>query len=170
MNCPLVRRTWSPCGQSPRLVQPAHPHRRVSAIAALIISPKRRRLRLCFRLHTGAGIDGSKIRAFLGQLRGQIRGPIVLIWDGLQAHRGAKIRDWTRIRRIHLEWLPPYAPELNPVEYVWGWLKTNPLANYAPPDVPRLASAARRHTRRLQHCDKLLWSFMEHSPLPLRRG
>ena len=169
MNCPLVRRTWSPCGQSPTLVQPAHPHRRVSAIAALIISPGRGRVRLCFRLHAGASVDGSRLRAFLAQLRRQIRGPILLLWDGLQAHRAPKVRDFARAKRIHLERLPPYAPELNPVEYAWSWLKTNPLANYAPQDVPQLARAARGHARRLQRCHDLLWSFIEHSPFPLRR-
>lgn len=169
MNCPLVRRTWSPCGQSPTLLQAAHPHRRVSTIAALILSPRRRRLRLCFRLHVGVGIDGLRVRAFLRQLRAQMRGPILLIWDGLQAHRGTKMRDFAARRRIHLERLPPYAPELNPVEYVWSWLKHHALANYAPPDVPQLAQAARHHTRGAQRDKQLLWGFINHSPLFSRK-
>jgi transposase len=166
---PVVRRTWSPCGCSPQLVQRTRHHQKVSVIAALIISPCRRRVRLCFRLHPGGNVDTGKVRAFLGQLCRQIRGPLLLVWDHLHAHRAPRVRAFVqRHRRVHLEWLPPYAPELNPMEYGWSWLKTKPLVNYAAPDASTLARVARRHARRLQHRPRLLWSFIDHSPLPLR--
>jgi transposase len=166
---PLLRRTWSPCGQRPVLVQRTRHHQKVSVIAALAVSPRRRRVRLCFRLHPGLSVESSRVTAFLRQLACQIRGPVIVVWDRLQAHRSRLVRAFaTRWRRFHFEAFPPYAPELNPVEYSWCWLKTNPLANHAPEDAFELARLARHHSRRLQHRPDLLWSFIDHSPLPLR--
>lgn len=166
---PWLRRTWSPCGQRPVLVQRTRHHQKVSVIAALVVSPRRRRVRLCFRLHPGLSVESSRVRAFLRQLACQIRGPAIVIWDRLQAHRSRLVRGFaTRWPRFQFEEFPPYAPELNPVEYGWCWLKTNPLANQAPQDALGLARLARHHARCLQHRPGLLWSFIEHSPLPLR--
>jgi hypothetical protein len=65
--------------------------------------------------------------------------------------------------------LPPYAPELNPIEYVWSYLKLDPLANLAFFDLEKLTTTARRHTRSLQRKPDVLRSFRRHSPLSLRR-
>lgn len=166
---PLLRRTWSPCGQRPVLVQRTRHHQKVSVIAALVVSPHRRRVRLCFRLHLDRSVDARRVAAFLRQLARQIRGPVIVIWDRLQAHRSRVVHAWAaRWRRFRFEEFPAYAPELNPVEYGWCWLKTNPLANHAPENALGLARLARHHARRLQQRPALLWSFIEHSPLPLR--
>ena len=69
------------------------------------------------------------------------------------------------LRRV---FLPPYAPELNPIEYLWGYLKMNPLANLTASDVGELAGMARSYARSLQHRGDLLKSFIRHSPLSLR--
>ena len=61
-----------------------------------------------------------------------------------------------------------YSPELNPIEYLWGCIKANPLANLAIPDIDELADMARSHARSLQHRSDLLKSFVRHSPLSLR--
>ncbi len=62
----------------------------------------------------------------------------------------------------------PYAPELNPVEYAWSYLKMNPLANLAAPELDVLADSARRAARSVQRKPHLLRSFLAHSPLSLR--
>jgi len=61
--------------------------------------------------------------------------------------------------------LPAYAPELNPVEYVWCYLKYNPLANLAPESLEELVTVSRFYSRRLQHNQELLKSLLMHSPL-----
>ena len=54
-------------------------------------------------------------------------------------HKGPAIRELLRRnRRLTLERLPAYAPDLNPVEAVWSWLKYGQLANYVPDDIPGL--------------------------------
>jgi len=59
----------------------------------------------------------------------------------------------------------PYAPELNPVEIFWAYLKRNPLANFAAADALHLARVATRHVQRLQHRPELLRSFFDATPL-----
>ena len=166
---PLVRRSWAPRARTPVLSQRTRSHQKVSIIAALCASPARDRVRCFFRLHPDANLTAALIVDFLRQLARQLRTPIVLIWDRLQAHRGktvqAYLHETPMIRSILL---PPSAPELNPTEYLWSYLKTNPLANLAPLDLATLTAAARHHARSLQRNEALLRSFIRHSPLSLR--
>ena len=165
---PVVRRTWSRCGQTPVLRHVGRSHKKVSAIAALCVSPDRREVRLYFQLLVDENFNSAAVLGFLKQLARHFRDPLLLVWDRAKIHRGLHLEvflDVVEWRQFHF---PPYAPELNPVEYLWSYLKTNPLANLAYPEVALLAAAARRHARSLQHKSTLLRSFIRHSPLPLR--
>lgn len=166
---PLVRRSWAPRGQTPILLQRTRSHQKVSVVAALCVAPSRDRVSLYFRLHPDQSITSRLIIDFLRQLRGHLSAPLIIVWDRLSSHRALVLRRWLQSHpQIHLEFLPPYAPELNPVEYLWSYLKNNPLANIALMQLDPLAKLARRHTRRLQHNQTLLRSFLAHSPLFLR--
>jgi len=169
LMAPFVRRSWAPRGHTPLLSQRTRTHQRVSIIAALCVSPHRDRVRLFFRLHPHTNIAAPEVISFLRQLRRQVRSPLVLVWDRLGAHRSKAVsRFLQKASTLHVVLLPPYAPELNPVELVWGYLEINPLANFAFFDLPTLTTTARHHGRRLQRCQLLLRSFVRHSPLPLR--
>ena len=52
-----------------------------------------------------------------------------MVWDGLPAHRARLVSEFIRVQRgrLAIEWLPGYAPELNPVEYIWGYWKTSSI-------------------------------------------
>ena len=65
-------------------------------------------------------------------------------------------------------YFPSYAPDLNPTEYAWNWLKSNPLANLACLDLATLSARTRQHGRSLQRQPRLLRSFLHHAPLSLR--
>ena len=67
--------------------------------------------------------------------------------------------------RLHVFSLPPYAPELNPVEPVWGYLKMNALSNFAALDLEELARISRYQSRLLQKNPGLLRSLAQNSPL-----
>jgi len=167
---PLVRRTWAPRGQTPVLYQRGRSRQKVSVIAALVVPRRRNRVRCLFRLAPDASIDGRGVRAFVGHLLRVVRGPVVLIWDRSNTHRGEPVKSWlaARRRRVRVELLPPYAPELNPVELVWGHTKRNPLANYAPPDLAALVRATRASTRRLARKQSVLRALLRHGGLSLR--
>ena len=64
-----------------------------------------------------------------------------------------------------MEWLPPYAPELNPVEYLWSYLDATDLANFAPDDLGELETQLRRGIRRVRRKDDLPFAFLKHSGL-----
>ena len=86
---PLVRRSWSVRGQTPVLHQRGRCLQKVSAIAALCISPTRDRLALYFRLHPDANVNAERAMDFLEHLQRQLRTPVVLIWDRFQATRAS---------------------------------------------------------------------------------
>lgn len=166
---PLVRRSWNPCGQTPVLKHRTRSHRKVSIMGALCISPDRTQVHLYFRLHPDHNINATRVRDFLRQLEYQLAAPLILIWDRLQAHRSRLVqRHITRRRRLRSVFLPPYAPELNPVEYAWAQLKHHALANRVCLSTDELATTARHATRSLQRRSSLLRAFVQHSPLFLR--
>ena len=71
----------------------------------------------------------AELRRFLGGEKA------TLLWDGLPAHRSRAMRAWLNTQRhwLVVERLPAYAPELNPTEDLWAWLKGTELANLVCP-------------------------------------
>jgi len=163
---PLVRRTWAPRGCTPVLYQGTRHHQKVSAIAALTLSPRQQRVGLYFLLLSDQNVTSTHLISFLRQLRHQLRGRLIVVWDRLQAHRSRLMQEFlTNQATVSVEFLPAYAPELNPVELVWSYLKMNPLANLAPHSVEELARHARKGARMIQGDADLLRSFLQGTPL-----
>lgn len=167
---PLVRRSWAPCGHTPVLIQRGAHHRKVSVMAALCVAPQRDRVHFYFRLYPDADIQAHHVIAFLTRLGHELHGPWVMLWDRLNAHRARLTSEFLAAHPQHPfpAFFPSYAPELNPVEYAWGYLKMNPLANLARFDTLSLRRTAHHHARSLQRQPNLLRSFLRHSPLFLR--
>jgi hypothetical protein len=169
LMAPLVRRTWSPRGQTPILYQKTCSHKKVSVIAALCISPRRNLLSMYFRLHPDADINAVAIVAFLRCLLKELPGHIVIVWDRFQPHRSKKVQKLLGTNaRLHLDFFPPYAPELNPVEYVWAHTKMNPMANMTAMELDALTTSTRGNMRSLQKKQPLLRSFFKKCGLSLR--
>lgn len=165
---PVVRRTWAPRGHTPLLTQRTRSHRKVSAIAALTLAPRRRRVGLYFTLYPDANITTVEVLRFLRHLRRQLQRPLVVVWDRLGAHHSAAVRrHLARVHHLHLEFLPPYAPDLNPVELLWSHVKTNALANYAPAEVADLHRTTRRALHQLRRRYPLLRALLAGPPLSL---
>jgi len=164
---PVVRRTWAPCGKTPILKTKTRSHKKISAIGGIAASARGRKARLLFRLHPGKNVGGAECVAFLEQLKLNFPGRhIFVIWDGLRAHWGKKVLRWkSRHSRIHLFKLPPYAPELNPIEYAWGYLKYHELGNLAPESEAELFIHAKTAICKLRKRRDLLRSFLRHAPI-----
>lgn len=161
---PTVRRTWAPRGQTP-LGPHRYRHDRVSAISAVTVSPVRQHCGLYAHFHL-ANITHVEVAIFLRQLLRHLPGPIIVVWDGGAIHRGAAVRALlARHPRLHVERLPAYAPELNPDELVWSYLKGR-LANRRPDTVAALLTDLTRVTRRLRRSPALLRAFIVGSALP----
>jgi transposase len=169
LMAPLLRRTWGRRGLTPTLVVRARSHEKVSGIGALIVSPQRRRITLALALHTKTNIRGPQVLRFLRRLRRHLRGTVVLVWDLGNPHKHRLVRAWlARHPCWHVVWFPPYAPELNPAEQLWTYLKYGRLANFAPDDLDGIRRAVTRERRRLARRPMLLRNLFRHSTLPFR--
>lgn len=165
---PLLRRTWARVGQTPVLYQRTRHREKVSVIAAVTISPRRQRVGLYFSLFPNMNVNAEVVIWFLRQLRSQLCNPMIIIWDRLKAHRARLTKDFlAQQSTIHTAFLPPYAPELNPVESLWGYLKMNPLANLAADDAEDLACLAEHSVKDLQKNEALLRSLIQNTPLSI---
>ena len=166
---PLLRRTWAPRGQRPVSEQRASHRDKVSALAALTLSPIRGQPGLYFQTYPGEYIANADVALFLRQLLRHLRGQVVLLCDQGTMHKGDPI--WAVIgdyaSRLTMAYLPPYAPDLNPVEWLWSWLKYSRLANYTAPGVAELDEAARRELGAALRSPQLLHSFFQGSSFPL---
>lgn len=161
---PLNRRTWAPSGKTP--VQYAWDrHDRLSVIAALLYRPRSGRLSLHFSV-LDHNVKAPDFQAFLLELRRLTRRPIVLVCDRLNAHRSAVRQlkeqgaDW-----LSVEWLPPYAPDLNPVEAVWNHAKYSDLANRVPDNVFQLCDLVGQSLNDQHFRPPLLRSFLRRAKL-----
>lgn len=124
--------------------------------------------RFYFRLFPGS-IKGPQVVAFLKALRRQLKRRLLIIWDGLPAHRGGLVRAYLEAQRgaVQIERLPAYAPELNPVEYLWAHLKTHEVANLCAEDFGQLTDFARRRLTSMQRRSTLVRAFWQQAELPL---
>ena len=144
-TAPTRVRTWAPRGQTP-LLQETFNWKSLSIIGGLVL------WRFYFQIYSGS-IKGAQVIEFLKHLQRHVPGKLLIIWDGASIHRSALVRDYIASTKglIEIERLPAYAPELNPVEYMWGQLKTHEIANLITTKAWELsfeATAALRRMRR----------------------
>jgi transposase len=152
-------RTWAPKGQTPVLEYNFN-WKSLSAVAGLT------RFTFYFRLYAGA-VKGEQVIDFLEALQRHIDQPLTIVWDGLPAHRSRLVRDYLESLGgwIHIEYLPPYAPELNPVEYIWAYWKQHELPNVCPKDFWNLNHQARRTLRKMRRRPRLIAAFWKQASL-----
>jgi transposase len=164
---PVVRRTWGPKGQTP-LFYAWERYDRLSVISAITVSPERHRLKLYFRARRH-NLRTAEVRRFLASLHRRRPRGMILILDRWGVHRSAARQHLDRFGKTDgVEWLPPYAPELNPVEQAWTNTKCGVLANYAPDNLEILSGRVRRTLRRTQGQTELLGAFFAHAKLKLK--
>jgi hypothetical protein len=170
LMAPLVRRTWALRGQAPVLDQ-CGTRQKVSVAAALWLSPRRERLGLCFQTLPNGYFDNWYVAAFLEAMLRELAGRFVVVWDGGTMHRGDPIRQLTShfADRLSVEDLPPWAPMLNPVEPLWGWLKYDQLCNFAPHDALELDGRVVAELTAIQDDQVFLRNLYHASELPLPR-
>lgn len=119
-----------------------------------------------FQLLPGS-IRAPQVIVFLKHLLRHIPGKLLVVWDGLPSHRSRLVRDFVaeQAGRLELEHLPAYAPELNPVEYLWGYWKHHELPNLCPRDLAELGYEARWALRRMRRRPRLVRSFWKQGEL-----
>jgi hypothetical protein len=165
---PSVRSTWAPKGQTPVL----HHHfnwKRLSMSAAVCFRPDGSEASLVFAMQPGSYNDES-IMEFLTELHRHLDGDkVTLIWDGLPSHRSKAMQAFLKDQRkwLVVERLPGYAPDLNPVEQVWGNLKGGELANLCLDTIEEAQEIVDEGLCRIGDDTRLAFSFLRHCGLEL---
>ncbi len=158
---PTRTRTWAPKGPTPVLQYHFNWHQ-LSVMAGITWR------RFYFRLFPGS-VKAPEVMKFLKALYRQMRRPLLNIWDGLPAHRSCLVREYIESKNgaIQLERLPAYAPELNPVEYIWAYAKQHEVAHLCPDDFAELTDVARSRLRSMQRQPALVEAFWKQAELSL---
>jgi len=166
MLAPTLRRTYAPRAHAP-IVDVSDPHARISVIGAITLSPRYRRVRLTFQmLPDDANFHGDSIAKFLRFLSEGLNGPNTIIWDSVRIHLAEPVRNYlSTTGDIVTETFPPNAPNLNPVDSVWSYIKYARLPNYTPYDLFELRRKLTTELRRLQRHPDLLFSFISRTGL-----
>lgn len=143
---PGMVRTYAPRGRTPLLRLPlTRDH--LSAISGLTLEGK---LILQVRPYSLRSPDVVELQR---QLLRQIPGKLLVVWDGAPIHRGQPVKDFLAAgaaKRLRLEQLPSYAPELNPDEGIWNCLKRIELRNVRCQDLAHLDDELHRAVKRLR--------------------
>lgn len=125
-----LRSCWAPPGVRPHV---GHQQVREYRDAVLAVAPSEGRIGA---LVIGGGFDHEAMGALLAQVRARFpRQYYLMFLDGAGAHIS---QDLPKLPDMHLELLPPYSPELNPVEPVWDYLREHYFANRVFPSLGRV--------------------------------
>jgi len=131
------RDAWSPAGQ--RAVDSAPFRKGESATLVAALTAEGIQAPFLFR----GAMDGSALRAYVAEvLIPELRPGDIIIWDNLAVHDDALVRDLIAAHGMSLEFLPPYSPDLNPIELAWSFMKRM-LRRLATREWPHLIRAVR---------------------------
>ena len=157
----LPAKIWAPRRKPPVLRRKSQ-RRQISTIAALTMNGR------VYKRHSRQAIRGPQVVRMLSHLRACLKRPLVVIWDRSSTHRSRVVNDYlTSEREISIEWLPPYAPELNPEEYCHGNVKQQ-LRNTIPDSIDQMQRQIDRGFNRLRRRPDLLLSFFNHAGLGVK--
>ncbi len=148
--------TWAPCGKTP-IVKATGRRFGLNLISAVSARGDFR-----FMVHEES-VTAKVFREFLRRLMQGAQQPIILVVDGHPIHKAKLVKDYVAEQdgRLKLVYLPPYSPQLNPDEQVWGYVKPR-VAKQLPEnkiELKRLVVGALRH---LQKLPDLVKSFFHH--------
>lgn len=154
---PFVMRTYAPRGKTPEIRAPlSRDH--LSSMSGITPEGK------LYMQVQGKSYKGRDAAGFLKHLLRHIDGKLLVIWDRSRIHRSQAVKillSSAEGSRIHLEQLPAYAPELNPDEGVWNYLKRVELKNVNCQDLAQLYRELRKAKERLRHKTEVIKSFFK---------
>jgi transposase len=172
---PAVVRTYAPRGETP-ILDALLTHDHLSVINGLTQDG-----RLLLQIRERA-FRGPAVVDFLRHLLRQLPGPLLVVWDGATIHRAQPVKDFLAqgaAARLQLEQLPGYAPELNPDEGIWHYLKQVELRNLCCVDLAELRRELDLAVKRLRHkrhvlrgciaeCEYIDLGASQAAPVPAR--
>lgn len=170
---PPKARTWGLRGRTPVIAVSGKGSGRISVAGLFCLRPGQR-TRLLYRIKIHRNRKGERRSfaetdyiALLDAAHQYLKAPIAVIWDNLNTHISATMRELVAGRDwLHVIQLPAYAPDLNPTEGVWPHVKRS-LGNLAATGVDHLAAIVRNRLKRIQYRPDLLTAFLAQTGLTL---
>lgn len=142
---PTVTRTWAVRGQTPIITAKAS-WDKLSTIGAITTTGQ-----FLQQTYPGA-IRGQQVVAFCRHLLRHVQGKLVVLMDNARIHKTKALRAFVEQQpRLTVEYLPPYAPELNPIERVWAYIKGSVLGNFCPKTVGELKARLNSAWQRVRY-------------------
>lgn len=136
-------------------------------MCALSVAPATTRCGLYYEIlnHNCSALDFER---FLRRIHRCLGRDVLLIWDRLNGHRSAAkhLRE-SGCSWLHPHWLPAYAPELDPVEYIWTQAKYGDLANWIPQDIDEVREQLTGLLETYRDDPTRLHSFFDNAELSL---
>lgn len=170
MMTPCVKRTWAPVAQTPVVPYRNRRQKKVSVIGAAVLHASSGSVDLVCDFHPDSYVRGEQAAAFLHRVLAEYPGDtrIDLVWDNLAAHKSVIVKEVTASNpRLHLHYLPPYAPDLNAVEGVWSLSKYHRMANHTIDTLDALHAEAAKHLTAVGSSQDLLRSCFVGAGLAL---
>ena len=140
-------------------------HDRLSVIAGLTLSARSGRIGLYFAIHK-TNVTAEEVEMFLRQMQPSLGHKLIVVMDRWAVHRKAA-KGLCADKWFWIEYLPPYAPDLNPVEHVWNHTKHGGLASCVPEDLLGVELETDWPITRARQHPELLWSFFHAAKLKL---
>lgn len=162
---PFVRKTWALKGNTPH-IQSCGGWKKITISGIIIVDPKNVQSKLFLRILTGT-MTGENFLRFLKELKTHTKKRKLLLFvDGLPSHRSKKVKEYIKEEHawLRVERFPGYAPELNPIEYLWASMKKKHLGNARTEHMGELVGMVKK-ARRKMNDTKLLEGFLKASGL-----
>ena len=157
-----VAATWAPIGQTP-ILRRLSKRRELSTVIGLTLSGK------IYKRHFEHPIGAEDILVMLHHLQRCIARPMIIVWHRLTAHRAIAVKESVAAHpAITLEWLPPYAPDLNPEEGCHGNVKQH-LRHAIPESLSAIRAQVDRGFARLRRRPDLLRGFFRYAGLTVNQ-
>jgi transposase len=149
-----LQRTWGAKGKAP-IVATSGQRQKVNAISAVNAAGA-----FWYDVYTGkfnAQVFISKLKAFM---RNRTR-PVFLVLDGHPAHRAKIVAAYVQSLkgRLELHFLPGYAPDLNPDEFVWNHLRQNGVTKTPLKKNEQLKDRVEKDLAKIKRSPRLVRSF-----------
>ena len=156
---PTVVRTWAPIGQTP-ILKAKISRSKYNTIAAMTTDGR------MFTYLDKKSFHSEGVIRFLRHMLSLLPGKVLLIWDNASTHTSHEMQSFLEQpdirRRLMTLHLPPYAPDLNPVELVWHYLKYVLLKNRVFRNLRELKVALQRAILWVKRRPELLRQFVRH--------
>ncbi len=155
----VIGTTWAPVGQTPEVLHCCK-WEKLSTIGGITYNGR------VLEQTYPHSICKEQVVAFLSYLARSIPGKLLVVWDGAPIHRAKLVKDYLENehgKRVTLLSLPPYAPECNPIEWLWAWVKKSFFANLCAKSLDELSTAWQRALEVARSRPELIRSFFAAS-------